>query len=165
MNEIILRQKQLEDPESNRKIHPCNFCPLPSAQQNSPFLSCAGNVCMWSLLLDHLVGSHSLLFCVYFSCGMQNGSCRSELSQSSHLYLVRHSRSRSCPWLIWNSYSLLSCGCVLDDALQERAVCLHALLKDDTLMSSTPANRTKVCGCVSGFSRESLAITVSAGPC
>ena len=44
-------------------------------------------------------------------------------------------------------------------------VYLHALLKDDTLMSFTPANRTKVCGYVAVFCRESLAITVSGGSC
>lgn len=40
---------------------------------------------------------------------------------------------------------------------------LHALLKDGNLMSSAPANRTKVCGCVAVFCRENLAITVGAG--
>ena len=42
-------------------------------------------------------------------------------------------------------------------------VYLHALLKGGNLMSSAPANRTKVCGCVAVFCRENLAITVGAG--
>lgn len=95
---------------------------------------------------------------------MQNGSCRSELSiklpslpcqafQASPVLGSSGIATACFPvsvfWRTW--------------CFRNGLVYLHALLKDGNLMSSAPANRTKVCGCVAVFCRENLAITVGAG--